>query len=270
MMQQVITPNPNIPCQPGWCLMYVRQTFGLPARYASATEAWENSASQHRDRNFPSGVWLPVWYGIDREPLGHVVLLAPDGSVYSTSDNSTIPHHHPNLADLEDFYAGWGWPLTYRGWTEDVAGYRVIEPGGSIHFDSGTITPIQSEEDDFMATPEQIQEFFDHQLTGPDGSKITLGEMILESRSGRTDIIRVTEGVAEEVLDTVVDGVAGDRITLRQFLAEYRAHIIQLAAGIAAEAAQGGASAEDIKKAVADGLSAGVKVTVTAGEAGSK
>jgi len=146
MMQQTITPNPNIPCKPGWCLMYVRQTFGLPARYASATEAWNNSASQHRDRDFPSGVWIPVWYGIDREPLGHVVLLAPDGTVYSTSDNSTVPHHHPSLADLEDFYAGWGWPLTYRGWTEDVAGFTVITPSGSLSYAGESITPIQEDE----------------------------------------------------------------------------------------------------------------------------
>lgn len=126
MTTQLITPNPDIPCTPGYCLQYVRQAFGLPARYAAATEAWNNSQSQHRDRNFPAGVSVPVWYGLDREPLGHVVLLAPDGSVYSTSDNTTTPHHHPSLADLEDYYAGWGWPLTYRGWTEDVAGYAVV------------------------------------------------------------------------------------------------------------------------------------------------
>jgi hypothetical protein len=161
-MMQLITPTPDIPCQPGWCLRYVRQTFGLPARYASATEAWENSASQHPDRDFPSGVWVPVWYGIDREPLGHVVLLAPDGSVYSTSDNSTIPHHHPSLADLEDFYAGWGWPLTYRGWTEDVAGYPVIG-SSTINFDSGPITPTTQEEDTLSAA--EVKELKDFIFT---------------------------------------------------------------------------------------------------------
>lgn len=123
---QIITPNPDIACTPGYCLQYVRQTYGLPARHPSATAAWNASDSKHYGRDFPPGLWTPVWYGIAREPLGHVVLLAPDGSVYSTSDNSTIPHHHPNLQDLEDYYAGWGWPLTYRGWTEDVAGYPVI------------------------------------------------------------------------------------------------------------------------------------------------
>jgi hypothetical protein len=59
-MKQIVTPNPNIPCQPGWCLQYVRQAFGLPARHPTATAAWEASTSKHRGRDFPKGVWLPV------------------------------------------------------------------------------------------------------------------------------------------------------------------------------------------------------------------
>jgi hypothetical protein len=150
---QVVTPNPDIPCTPGYCLQYVRQAFNLPARYGSATEAWDNSTTQHLSRDVPAGVWTPVWYGLDREPLGHVVLQAPDGSVYSTSDNSTTPHHHPDLADLEAYYAGWGWPLTWRGWTEDVAGYTVITDGGLAAM--GSI--ITTQEDD-MGTVDAITE----------------------------------------------------------------------------------------------------------------
>lgn len=127
-MKQLITPTPWIPATGGWCLMYVRQAYGLPARYASATEAWDMSESKHRDRNFPEGLWTPVWYGIDVEPLGHVVLLAPDGRVYSTSDYSGYPVIHNSLADLEAYYAYYGMVLQYRGWTEDVAGYPVMEP----------------------------------------------------------------------------------------------------------------------------------------------
>lgn len=145
MFTQLITPNPNIKCQPGWCLQYVRQTFGLPARYGTATEAWEKSPTQHRDRNFPSGCWIPVWYGLDNEPAGHVVLRAPNGSVYSTSDLGNTPHLHPDLGDLERYYAYYGMTLTYRGWTEDVAGYPVIANTGIAS--QGTITPVTEEED---------------------------------------------------------------------------------------------------------------------------
>ena len=137
---QTITPNPDIPCTPGWCLQYVRETYSLPARYSSATEAWANSASQHTDRDFPADCWVPVWFSLATEPAGHVALLAPDGSVYSSSDaNTSIPHHHPSLDNLISYYAA-GNPLTYLGWTEDVAGYPVIT-WSSIDYESATITP---------------------------------------------------------------------------------------------------------------------------------
>jgi hypothetical protein len=139
-MRQLITPTPIIPAVGGWCLQYVRQAFGLEARYASATEAWESSKSQHRDRSFPPGLWTPVWYGLDTTPLGHVVLRSPDGAVYSTSDYSGWPRVHADLAELEAFYAYYGMNLTYRGWTEDVAGFAVMAPS-AIATQSSTVKP---------------------------------------------------------------------------------------------------------------------------------
>jgi hypothetical protein len=52
--------------------------------------------------------------------------MAPDGSVYSTSDLGTVPHHHLDLSDLMNYYARYDMTLTYLGWTEDVAGYPVM------------------------------------------------------------------------------------------------------------------------------------------------
>jgi hypothetical protein len=128
---QAITPNPSIAAEEGMCLQYVRQTFGLPVRYASATDAWLNSASQHLDRNYPQGVWFPVWWALDKNVNGHVALVAPDGRVYSTSNLAPNPLKvHPNVADVEAYYARYGMTLTYRGWTEDVAGYPVITSTG--------------------------------------------------------------------------------------------------------------------------------------------
>lgn len=142
MNTQLITPNPNIPCKPGWCLEYVNNAFDVPIRYGSATAAWEGSTTQHRDRNFPAGVWHPVWYGLVNEPAGHVVLRAPNGNVYSTSDLGNTPHLHPDLADLEAYYAYYGMTLTYRGWTEDVEGTPVISLG-DIGYSGTIITPSE-------------------------------------------------------------------------------------------------------------------------------
>lgn len=163
-MRQMISPNPNIPCQPGWCLAYVNEAFGVPKRFGTATAAWQASTTQHRDRDFPAGVWLPVWYGLANEPAGHVVLRAPDGSCYSTSDLTNTPYHHPDLAHLEAFYAYYGMTLTYRGWTEDVEGTAVISPDADGINYSGSITPTQEEPD--MALEETDRQKFYEFLDG--------------------------------------------------------------------------------------------------------
>jgi hypothetical protein len=149
---QAITPTPSIPCRPGWCLEYVRKAFDQPARYGSATEAWDASPAQHHGRDFPAA-WVPVHYAVAGVPEGHIVLRAPDGSVYSTTDPVALtPVHHPDLADLEARYAGAGLPLTYRGWTEDIAGTPVVQYSALAA--QGTTTP--KAEGKFMAETDFI------------------------------------------------------------------------------------------------------------------
>lgn len=140
---QTIMPTPNIWCRPGYCLEYVRKTFGQPPVHPTATAAWNASKTQHRDRNFPVNVWVAVWYGLEGEPAGHVVLRAPDGSCYSTSDLTNTPHHHPDLFDLERYYAYYDMPLTYRGWTEDVQGIPVILDIPDVIDVQGSIDKVQ-------------------------------------------------------------------------------------------------------------------------------
>ena len=136
---QTIAPNPNIDCRPGWCLEYVRRSYGLAAAYPRAIDAWNASTTKHRDWNFPAGVWVPLWFAVRGVPAGHVVLRAPDGRIYSTTTpNKYTPTIHPNQAHLEQVYASAGLNLTYLGWTEDVGGTRVVAvaptpaPGGKL------------------------------------------------------------------------------------------------------------------------------------------
>lgn len=167
---QRITPNPYIPAKSGWCLQYVRQAFDLPAAYPTATAAWNASKSQHRDRNYPKGVWFPVWWSIDGVPAGHVALVDPSGRVFSTSDLDPTPIHiHPNVADVESYYARHGLTLRYRGWTEDVAGTPVIAP---------KTAPKKKDELD-MATPQEVvDKVFTHKVPRGGGRK---GETTLYS-----------------------------------------------------------------------------------------
>lgn len=122
---QLITPNPEIACEPGMCLEYVRETFELPARYPSATASWEASEHKHTDKEFPDNVWVPVWYSLGDEPNGHVALRQPDGTVWSASHpTDTTPIQHESMQDIESYYGG---RLKYLGWTEDLSGEMVID-----------------------------------------------------------------------------------------------------------------------------------------------
>lgn len=58
------------------------------------------------------------------------------------------------------------------------------------------------------------------------------------------------QNVADRIFNTLVDGVAGDKISLGQFLSEYRSHVIQLVAAVGAAAASDGASVSEIEEAV--------------------
>jgi hypothetical protein len=99
---------------------------------------------------------VPIYFSIDIESNGHIALLVPDGTVWSSSDLTNVPHHHPSIADLIAYYARWGkMQLTYLGWSEDVAGYPVVSSDpGSINFESITTTAPQED----TVTPEQMDE----------------------------------------------------------------------------------------------------------------
>lgn len=213
-MIQLITPNPDIPCTPGWCLAYVNEAYGVAKRYGTATAAWNNSPTQHPGRDVPAGVWTPVWYALANEPAGHVVLHAPDGTVYSTSDLTATPHHHPDLADLERYYAYYGMPLTWRGWTEDVEGTPVIAPDG-ITAQGTTTTPLE----DIMAiSPDDLKAIADAVHTRPApipaGGYNTLEWSLGAERARNNEIIAAAVGAktvsAQDIAGALSPQLAAD------------------------------------------------------------
>jgi hypothetical protein len=124
MATQLITPNPNVPCTPGECLVYVQDTFSVAAKYPTATAAWTASNTKHADQNFLDDLWVPVWFSLQDNPDGHVALRQPDGTVWSASSpTDTTPVHHASMDDLESYYSG---KLTYLGWSEDVEDTPII------------------------------------------------------------------------------------------------------------------------------------------------
>jgi len=123
---QLITPHPDINCTPGMCLVYVRETFGIQAKYPTATAGWKSSTHKHLNEDFPAKVWIPL----SDNPDGHVVLRQPDGSIWSASSPTAgRPVHHSSIEALKKYYNN---RLHYLGWTEDIEGVKVVASNAGV------------------------------------------------------------------------------------------------------------------------------------------
>jgi len=95
----------------GMCLRYVRQVYGIAAKYDDADEAWRNVNARHAgDRAAPAGA--PVWY---TGGFGHVAVSLGGGRIWSTDYPSP---GRCGETDLDWPTRQWGHP--YAGWSEDV------------------------------------------------------------------------------------------------------------------------------------------------------
>ena len=219
--QQLVVPDPDIPTKPGWCLQYVRQAFGAPVVEPTATAGWFNAKRRHTGTDFPAGCWVPVWFELDTEPAGHVALLAPDGSVYSTtSPTGNRATHHRSLADLYNAYAPYN-PLTWRGWTEDISGVRVVQET-QLSYESVTPTPVQED----TVTPEQMDQLiirlFNFQVpVGDTGQMTTLYSFLKWYGAGLDNVYQAALAgkskdpgdIAQNIIGALGDNLAADVVS---------------------------------------------------------
>lgn len=111
----------------GWCLATVETAFETARIYSTAWAAWGGTQYRHEDRNFPIGVYFPIWFS-GYSGAGHVAIA------YVNSNGSmgiwTSPFEH-----IPYFYTGYhtvdalaeGYKVSYVGWSEDLAGTRIID-----------------------------------------------------------------------------------------------------------------------------------------------
>lgn len=214
MWKQLVAPNPNIWCRPGWCLEYVRSSFGLPIVEPSATKGWENAEFKHEDYDFPEGVWVPLWFSIDTIPEGHVVLRAPDGRIYSTSTNANSAYVHPNLEHLIWFYGPRVEPqyqltLRYLGWSEDISNVRVVE-NVSEEEDMGTVEKFTPEALEQLASAVMGKEIpwygFDGKIPASGRTTTNLG-LQLGWLDAQQSLILNTVGTVKVSVNAVLDAI---------------------------------------------------------------
>ena len=110
----------------GWCLAVSETMFGVPRLYDNAWEGWNATKIKHKDRNFPKGVYIPIWFDgyWNGQRYGHVAIYK-DGKIWSS------PYTHKATADtftsIESVEKIYG--MTFVGWSDDIAGVYVIKKG---------------------------------------------------------------------------------------------------------------------------------------------
>ena len=119
----------------GWCYAVAWTAFKGRVTNPTAWAAWLATAYPHKDRNLPSGVYVPIWFS-GYGGAGHVALYK-DGQIWTSPYTHKAYFDRFNSIDALARYYG----VTYVGWSEDIGGVRVVQPsnqGDIMNQDSGT------------------------------------------------------------------------------------------------------------------------------------
>lgn len=132
----------------GMCLQFVRSCFGVPAVHPDASTAW--AATQHRHTSTPPA-GVPVWWTGGRRGFGHVAISAGGGRIVSTDVPSS---GRVGTTTIRALTSAWG--HTYRGWSEDINGYRVAD----------FTQPPDQEDDDMPYSKAEIEQMVRNGVAG--------------------------------------------------------------------------------------------------------
>lgn len=133
----------------GRCLQFTKRAFNIFTPGTNAWDEWSKAKYKHRDRKFPKGVSVPIFFdwsgnvlwddGVTRfGRYGHAAVRHKDGKIYSSPLTGTGRAVFNSVEDLESAFGG----MKYVGWTEDIAGKRIIEEEDMTKFISPGETVI--------------------------------------------------------------------------------------------------------------------------------
>lgn len=135
MAKQLVSPNVEISEAAGMCLQYARRVFSAPVVEATAWEGWTRSKYRHENREFPSGLAVPVWFdwwgqlpGDEQKfQYGHAAVRLSDGSVWSSPLSGK---GRARFGSVDELTRAFGGGMKYVGWSEDISEVKVVEIGG--------------------------------------------------------------------------------------------------------------------------------------------
>lgn len=101
----------------GLCLQNVRKGYDIGPVYPSAISAWDHTV-QHKDRNIPLGVDVPLFYSWLKD--GHINVRLANGAVWNDG------RLYGSLGEFEANTAIRPKPV-FLGWGESVNNVRVVQ-----------------------------------------------------------------------------------------------------------------------------------------------
>ncbi len=124
----------------GWCMGYVSAAFNIFGG-STAHNGQLSTTTFHADRNFPSGVYIVLWFDYHSVSLGYYVdiqgnrtnnwghvAIYKDGQIWSSPlTNKSTADVFNSIEVLERKYG-----VKYTGWSEDIANVRVVKEGATM------------------------------------------------------------------------------------------------------------------------------------------
>lgn len=123
----------------GWCLDYVQRGYGIGGGAStggvSAWDSWTRICKyRHFDKNFPPDTIIPIWFSgtWNGNYYGHVAAInTSTGEVYTSPYYRTKGYEvYSSIDALMKVFKNAMPDMTYVGWSEDIAGVKVIEKKG--------------------------------------------------------------------------------------------------------------------------------------------
>lgn len=132
--RQTRTPNTDIASYRGWCLKYVDDAIGAPARTPSAKSAYDNerAAGRINEGSAPIGVWVVGFMGFTTGPYveyGHVFLMKKNGpGSFEIHDSEVHAGARGTYGSIEEILRWFGaYAPEYLGFSYACDGATIAE-----------------------------------------------------------------------------------------------------------------------------------------------
>lgn len=110
----------------GFCLVFVRNAFGVDALFPSAAAAWRGASFKHpvtSGMQVPRGA--PVYWTGGSKGFGHIAIGTGNGRCWSSDAGGPGRTAKVSIDELTDRFN-----IDFQGWAEDVNGVRVFDASG--------------------------------------------------------------------------------------------------------------------------------------------